>query len=645
MRLDAKVFDSLLEPTFVIDPESKVLYANEPAALICETPLRRILRQKPSFTELFQFEQPIEALKNLATVTDPSPYQEVVFHTSQQTRGKVQLTIQKFQEGEYLVFFRDVTLEERLQRKYKAELEQKEGYIEELKKAQEELKKYSEGLEKMVADRTAELSELNRLMKALLDSLGQGFFVFNNQGNLFPISSKACESVIEQNPQGKAIWDVLKISEKQKPGFEKWMKTLFMEMLPFEDLKPLGPQNFPHSQGRTVSLNYHPLRGEKNLEGVVVVATDISDLVAAQKQADHERATAKMIVSLVQSQRHAQSFVREASHILHELKEQMQAAEPKKEEIFRGLHTLKGGAATFSVQEVADLCHHAEGLVNNLPARPNKTEPDWMPLAQEVEKIAQEFQKFLLENEAILGASDKWTERWMQVPASKVRNFDLKWLRPYQDRVFLRQDFLENFWLEPVGPLFEHFNLVVQQVATQLGKQVAPLELEGGEIPVDPEAYERLLGSLIHAFRNAVDHGIEPPDVREAAGKNAQGKIQIRFQTQHVHGSPVLRICIKDDGGGINPEKIREKLEKKGLRILDPDPRRLIQKVFDSQFSTKDEASTTSGRGVGLDAVMTEAKALGGFAWVESELGRGTQLWIEVPLLQNPGSGAQPKAA
>ena len=111
---DAKLFDTLLEPVFILNSEKKVLYCNEPAALLCDISVRKIMRSQPVFDELFRFATPVEHLGTLLQVTDPTPYQELAFETESQKTGKIQITIQPFSEvigqASWIIFFRDVTL-------------------------------------------------------------------------------------------------------------------------------------------------------------------------------------------------------------------------------------------------------------------------------------------------------------------------------------------------------------------------------------------------------------------------------------------------------------------------------------------------------------------------------------------------------
>lgn len=628
--IDFKIFDSLLEPTFVINERLEVIYANETAGLICDISNRKLVRSKSKINEIFRFSEPVTAFEDLASVTDTSPYQEVSFKTDEGKSGKVQITLQPVHHSDkaWLIFVRDVTLEETLQKKYRRELEQKEDVIKDLQVAQAELEKYSKNLEQMVAERTAELKKLNTTLSALLDSLGQGFFVFNTDGDCLPVSSKACLNTVETNPENQKIWDVLKVKPEKVPGFQKWMTTVFMEMLPFEDLAPLAPDVFPHSQNKHIRLEYFPMRSaEGQLEGVVVVSSDQTDLVMAQRQAESEKAHVQMILKILQHKKETANFLREAQSLFLETDLALKQPELNVDEVFRCLHTLKGGAASFSIQSVAEPCHHAESLLSEYKAAEDK-HIYLDKMRQEFEKSKIGFESFLSVVEQVLGHRDRWTQRWIEKPVSVVQSF-----AELIQESSLRLQFIENFATEPVFEYLKSYQEAAQDVADRSGKYLAPINWEGTELKILPEVYSALLSTLVHAYRNAVDHGIEAPDTRRERAKPDQGSLHTKVELfKHPeHQNLWMRILIKDDGNGIDPQKIRAKMEKQGLPDSHLDDLQVIQQVFASQFSTKEQATDISGRGVGLDAILYQAKQLGGTAFVTSELTKGTSLFIEVP--------------
>ncbi|HWU43143.1 MAG TPA: ATP-binding protein, partial [Bdellovibrio sp.] len=582
---------------------------------------------------LFTFSEPFEGLKKLINITEPTPYKELNFKTSQGGEGKVQITLQPIFDSmgdkQWIVFVRDVTLEERLQKKYRAELEQKEDVIKDLEKAKAQLEDYSKNLERMVAERTAEIQRMNQMMTALLDSLHQGFFIFNSQGQVLEVSSKACERTIEGRPQGKNIWDVLKLSEKKVEGFKKWMQTLFAEMLPFEDLAPLGPTKYPHSENRHIALEYFPLRAaEGTIDGVVVVASDITSLVEAQEQAEHDRAYAKLIINLVQSKNQIGRFVRESQSLLDSLQTGLKASWKKADSdfLFRQLHTLKGSAALFSIKEMADHCHQAETLLAQFKESPSAE--SFSRVREETSPIQSAFQAFLKQSEEVLGRSIS-SERHLEIPFSKFQQ-TLQQIEKSANNSLAASILLNNFAMESIGSFFSSFNEVAQRVAQAQNKNLHPLVLKNADLRILPEIYAGLFATFVHAFRNSVDHGIETPSEREQKGKPTSGTLTVSFALNKTQGQ--LTIRVDDDGNGIDPQKIRAKLSQRNLKSTGSDSE-IIQHIFDSQFSTRDEVSETSGRGVGMDAIKQAAEELGGRVWVESELGKGTSLFVEVPYI------------
>ncbi len=637
---DFKIFDTLLEPVFILNKERKVIYCNEPAALLCDLSIRRILKAK-DFLEILRFKpEPPDWLSKLTDIKAPTAYKELNFESASGSQGKIQITAQPLsldqKEEAWLIYFRDVTLEETLQKKYRAELEQKEDVILDLQKAQKELQNYSKNLEKMVEERTAEISELNHLLKALLDSLGQGFFVFNKEGKCLSVTSKACQQTVQTNPSGQYVWDVLKLGENQVSGFKKWLTTIFAEMLPFSDLAALGPQRFTHSEGRHISLEYYPMRNPENqMDGVVVVASDITNLVEAQAEAERERHFAELITTLIRNKRGVLSFINESKKLLIDLENVTQkSSEQNHEELFRVLHTLKGGAASFAAFDMAEQCHKAENILTELRFESDSEAQKnyWQKLDLIKDEINNHFSQYIETTQDVLGKKIE-SERTVEIPAKQIIELADQ-VRPLPGGEKLAQNLVYEYACEPISFYFESYQDITQEVAQTLSKQVEPIKFIGGDLRIWAEAYSDLFNSCVHAFRNAIDHGIEAPHLRQEIGKPEAGKISVEFKLEKKSSS--LKILIKDDGGGISPEAIRNKLSKQGIVISDESDEQIIQHVFDSQFSTRDEVTETSGRGVGMDAIRFAAEKLGGQVYVKSSIGKGTELYIEVPYITAP---------
>ncbi len=187
---------------------------------------------------------------------------------------------------------------------------------------------------------------------------------------------------------------------------------------------------------------------------------------------------------------------------------------------------------------------------------------------------------------------------------------------------------IEKMSLVPLSTLFAGLPRMVRDIARQLGKEVE-LEIRTGDIRVDRRAIEIIQDPVIHIVRNAIDHGIEPPEVREKKGKPRAGKIIIEAG---IHRQE-LWLKISDDGAGIDWDKVKEKAIKRGLlREKDVDQKSLEAMLFVPGFSTSSFVTTVSGRGIGLDVVKRNLVAIGGDVSIHSERDRGTTLELRLPV-------------
>ncbi len=183
----------------------------------------------------------------------------------------------------------------------------------------------------------------------------------------------------------------------------------------------------------------------------------------------------------------------------------------------------------------------------------------------------------------------------------------------------------------PVDIVFMRFPRLVRDLSSKLGKEV-DLQLVGRDTELDRTVVDALGDPLVHLVRNAMDHGVEHPDDRVAAGKPRLGTVEIA--ARHAGGSVVIEV--KDDGAGIDPAAVARKGVAKGLIDEDAaagvDMRGAVELLFSPGFSMAEQASDISGRGVGMDVVRTKIRELGGEVLMDSEPGRGTTAQIRLPL-------------
>jgi two-component system, chemotaxis family, sensor kinase CheA len=180
-----------------------------------------------------------------------------------------------------------------------------------------------------------------------------------------------------------------------------------------------------------------------------------------------------------------------------------------------------------------------------------------------------------------------------------------------------------------IGETFNRFHRVVRDVSRDLGKDIE-LVITGGEAELDKTVVEKISDPLTHMVRNAIDHGIESAEARIAAGKPARGRVNLN--AYHESGNIVIEVA--DDGGGLKRDRIRQKAIAKGLLSPEAEPSdaELFKLLFEPGFSTAEQISNLSGRGVGLDVVKRNIEALRGTATIESREGAGTTMSIRLPL-------------
>ena len=197
--------------------------------------------------------------------------------------------------------------------------------------------------------------------------------------------------------------------------------------------------------------------------------------------------------------------------------------------------------------------------------------------------------------------------------------------------------------MQTTGSLFERYRRIVRDLSRQLNKEVA-LHIEGGELELDRTILESFADPLTHLIRNSLDHALETPAEREAAGKNRQGNIFLR---SYIHSGEII-LAVEDDGRGICAERVCSKAVSKGV-ITQAYANQLtehqkVMLIFHAGFSTKDEATDVSGRGVGMDVVRNNIEAVGGSIDVVTKVGSGTTFSAILPLAKALVSSSLTKA-
>ena len=481
------------------------------------------------------------------------------------------------------------------------------------------------------------LFSINQTFDAMVNSLGQGFFLFDINGKIDSLCSKVCDVLLEGSPAGKSVSEALKVPDDKQDTFQDWIELLFQETLEFDDLALIGQKFFPHSGGWIVGLEYKPVRDKMGkIQSVVVIATDRTREIESDRKAQGMQAYATLVVAILKDRTRFRQYVMHSRRFFQEMHELLNLdvfSQDALTLIKRHLHTLKGAAGTFGMIKVKELFHEVEsGLATK--ARLDEAQ---IFLFEATAKCEQLFENVLEEHREVIGDVIRENKVIREVNLDSLNSFAGRLKVPNTSMDYVYNSFVNEILCVPVANVLMQFDSLVQQTAKTLRKKVLALQISGDDVRILPERYGNVWENLEHLFRNLVDHGIEATDLRQKLGKPEAG--QVRIACRHLKDGlrPTMEIRISDDGKGIDPEIVRKKLLKNGViaadKMLDVE---LIHQVFEAGFSTAQQVTDMSGRGVGLDALKSAVTEMGGKISVESTKGQGTTFIISLPVLNEP---------
>ncbi len=357
--------------------------------------------------------------------------------------------------------------------------------------------------------------------------------------------------------------------------------------------------------------------------------------------------------------------------------------------IRRELHALKGATRMMGLTELAELCHRAEDVLDQeddaarvefevvlgelreafdafaspeetgaspqenqqlVAARPAPAKQEKMRVAESViDRLADHGARlrvvalgaegladriFRLAALAERGVGERSPKQVLATLATSLRQVGMelengqRTLRRLTDR---HLDALLALQVQPLRPFLKILARHARELAESLGKTIQ-VKVVAGDVHLDRRIVDALQEAFLHLVRNAVDHGIESPAEREAAGKNRVGSVRLEAST----GGDRVRIRVVDDGQGIDISSVVETAVDRGLMAHDDaaahERPKILQFLFRSGFTTREAKTEVSGRGIGLDAVATTVRSVGGDVWLESVDGEGTTVTVEVPV-------------
>lgn len=426
-------------------------------------------------------------------------------------------------------------------------------------------------------------------LSIIFNQIDQGILYFDDQLKIQPTYSKMCKDIFKKNIEDCRMSELLYQSSDDRQFVEELLNQIFNgPVSEREVLLSLLPDALEINE-LSVLLSYKMIYSSENTQLLMVILTDVTDKKRLTNLMETEQKQLKMIVKSLIHSFDLNQLIEDYKQFAQEVqKDEFQCHH---EALTREIHTFKGSFSLFDFE-------HTVVALNELE--------DQLILAMKQQQCIE------LSEETLLSLLKE----------------DVDIIENYTNRNYLTGQMNEQNGLKSFKEQLSYFSDYVQKLAEQFDKSIHPFEIEGDDFLMDPNEYKYFIRSLIHLFRNSVDHGIESIEERILADKPETAQIQCRIETYQDS----FKLVIQDDGRGIDVTRLRQKMEVLNPELLENlNEADLIQLVFEQGLTTKDHHSLISGKGIGLSAVKNETEKMGGSIFVESEQNRGTTFTIQIP--------------
>jgi signal transduction histidine kinase/HAMP domain-containing protein len=464
-------------------------------------------------------------------------------------------------------------------------------------------------LEVKVQERTATI-------KMILDHVKTGFLLIDKNFSVLEGYTRSCEILLNSTQiQSKKLSSVLNLKGEHEKHFVLSLLQVFEDEMPESVSLGQIPKNFVIGD-RTISLEGSTIRdAQGRISKVLFTIVDVTLL----KSIELENQINRSIVNIMQNMNSFRDFIQDSRD---RLKNCYSAIETGNMVVLRrDLHTLKGNSAAFGIRQVADLIHSTEDKENIVPEYLTVIEESLREFLDKHYSMLKV--KFDMENRRLISIDEHILDEIERDIGSLDDQHEMKdhlnqWLNE------MRKDTVESM----LGPI----NSYVQKLAMQRGIDMDFI-IEGGEIRMSRDEAADIFQNLVHLFRNAVDHGLEPSFERQ--GKPERARLSLSISTDSDH----YLIKVEDDGRGIDPDRVLNKAIQMG--IIKPDAAstlnrdEILQLIFHEGLSTAETITDISGRGVGMKAVKDAIVSAGGEIQIKSQVGVGTQFLLRIPMHKN----------
>ncbi len=492
------------------------------------------------------------------------------------------------------VFFQSVILSKRFARAF-----------EQVSIAEKEIRTLNDDLELKVIERT-------QTIRTILDNVRSGFLMIDQEFLVQEGFTRSCWEILGPQVAPRVpMADLFDLSQREKGLLELSLKQVFDDTLPEDVALAQIPSRYNLGR-KVVALQGSVIRNSLGKpEALLLSISDASQLVKAEQESSKN----KSLLKIISEKSSFRAFLKDSLDSLNGCLELID--QQNQREVAMVLHTLKGNFALYGLEPIASFIHEIE-------EKKVLTKID-------IKAIVQTVDEFIHLNGTVLGLSADLNEEAYEITGDSLQRLESDLQKASINRAAMQvvQGWVREVRMVPVRELLGPIEANVARVAEALGKHVA-FEMKGADLKVDPDRMRHPLKNLIHAVVNSIDHGIEYPEERGA--KDVMGHVVLSFAYDEM---AYLRVEVSDDGRGLDLDLIRVRAIEKGLvsqeQLSAMNDMEVQTLIFRQGFSTKNDVSEFSGRGVGIAALENAVRSLGGQIRIRSQAAQGTTIDISIP--------------
>jgi two-component system chemotaxis sensor kinase CheA len=467
-----------------------------------------------------------------------------------------------------------------------------------------ELKKYSESLEAQIKARTRDL-------KVILDNVSFGFLVIDKNLAVCGECTQSCHVLFGADKiKGVHFPSLLRMSKRDQEMYALLVDQVFEDLITEELSVSQLPQRFELSGGRILKVEPSALRdAEGNVHEILLTVSDMTDFERVQRENIRNR----ILIGILKQKDAFRQFVNDVRQQLESATQALTQNDMSK--VRRAIHTIKGNAAAYELENLVASIHHIEEL------------PELQP--KNIKQIEAALVSFLKENESVLEIQyDGSSQMAFEVSVKEMKDLKSLISTVGGNQIHDLHTWTAKVTQKPAGAMMGPVQEFVTKLSERLGKKV-DFRLTGADTLVDCYTMWPVFQNLVHLVRNAIDHGIENPELRGKKGETGNFSIDIADRG-NFH-----EVVITDDGRGISVDVISAKAITKGLvtkaQVEAMTVQQKLELIFLDGLSSAEKTTEISGRGVGMSAVKESVEQCRGKITIWSEIGKGTKFTLTMP--------------